>query len=689
MLFITGIAFMASTDVSATSSLSLIEDTCGEGKVYMYDACRSYASESVSGINTAQRVEYLGNYYSIDFDNDYNLGLYKNDTELITNITNIIYFIGLIEGNDGKFYVAIYDYPNGTQIYQIDLSTGNMTLKGTFPDEANIADFSKVLVDSDSNVYSVSDTYAISGTYNKVYKIDSNGVNSTITINDIKSISSIDIKIDDNDNVLLPYFEVTGASIQDAVSTVGVKKLKPTGEVVQYLEEFTVNGYTEGATLTQSAGKDFEYLSLYIAAVGPTGKIVKYTNQANPVLIDFNGYIDNNLPGSFAYIRSVLPDGSLLVAFSLGSGLENQLVRLSTEGKVKEIMNVVGYLTIPETNGHEVIVQNMYVVDSYPSSDDFTYTKITFPEKLTEEPKPTADYIYDVDDLGSIDGIIGTDADAHSDQVRICDENCNHFMVFGPYANLPEGNYEVTFRLKSENHPTTGLSQILPLGFIDVFNSEGIGTQEHQFLSAGSFGGEDFVEFTLPFTRGSEGTMEFRVYKFSGAHTFTFDEIRVNKISAEDAKNNALSVRFEAEDLPKASGIDKDVQGASKGLVRYCDENCSGYTVFGPYTSQYNTLDEVYEVIFKVKLVDEGLNMTAVYVPIGYVDVTNIGGIGTIDGKPIFTDQVNTDGFTEIRLTFDASQVTTGSLEFRFNSLSGALGFEIDYIEVNQALSIQ
>ena len=103
-------------------------------------------------------------------------------------------------------------------------------------------------------------------------------------------------------------------------------------------------------------------------------------------------------------------------------------------------------------------------------------------------------------------------------------------MVYGPYITLPEGRYEATFWLKTDN---TTIAE--PIAILDVSAVEGktMAIYAQSQISGVNFeSGEEFQSFTLPFVvdeRNRDKALEFRVY-FTGKGNLWFKEVVVKRL---------------------------------------------------------------------------------------------------------------------------------------------------------------
>ncbi len=119
--------------------------------------------------------------------------------------------------------------------------------------------------------------------------------------------------------------------------------------------------------------------------------------------------------------------------------------------------------------------------------------------------------------------------EASGDSWGGCDGHCvgaaDH-LIFGPYATMPAGNYEATWRLKTNDGDRSSL-HILQ---IDVTTEQGsIYLAEHRIDRSEFSAAEVWREFSLAFSHDGTGTLEYRV-QFIDTHRpcVSIDWIRIN-----------------------------------------------------------------------------------------------------------------------------------------------------------------
>jgi hypothetical protein len=94
---------------------------------------------------------------------------------------------------------------------------------------------------------------------------------------------------------------------------------------------------------------------------------------------------------------------------------------------------------------------------------------------------------------------------------KACDAHCeggNDHLIYGPYATMPAGNYQVTWRLKTDDADRSSLTIIQ----LDVTTHAGSNYLAQHSLNRSEFSGAGiWQDFTLGFVHDGTSTLEYRV----------------------------------------------------------------------------------------------------------------------------------------------------------------------------------
>lgn len=156
-------------------------------------------------------------------------------------------------------------------------------------------------------------------------------------------------------------------------------------------------------------------------------------------------------------------------------------------------------------------------------------------------------------------------------------KNKSHYLSYGPYEELPAGEYQVYFRMRT-NMPGSDKE----IARIDVAGFTGHERQEvlvSRVLRGGDFRGDGYQDFSLTFSLQETKKLEFRTW-FSGN-----GELRLEKVVLTCPGTGIIDSHYEAEDLLADTGFLVQDEHASGGVVVFADagHDKSGRMMYGPY----------------------------------------------------------------------------------------------------------
>ncbi|MBU0647958.1 lamin tail domain-containing protein [Patescibacteria group bacterium] len=272
--------------------------------------------------------------------------------------------------------------------------------------------------------------------------------------------------------------------------------------------------------------------------------------------------------------------------------------------------------------------------------------------------------VYEAEDMRHNTGSVVVDANASNGQAWLATtaDSVTH-MLFGPYEDLAQGNWEVNFVAKVSDNVV--VDNVL---MVDIYNSAGMDEYKNKILNGTDFAGSDTYQTNkLTFTRNDAGVMEYRAY-YAGNADMTIDNIIVVKKD---------KIRYEAEDLYGATGNIGDDSLASGGKDRIATVGVDGadWMMFGPYT-----LDQTagnYRATFRLKASDNTSSDA-----VALINVYNSGGSGAEEGLTIWgTDFTAVDEWQEFGVDF--TRVEEGEMEYRvyFYDVSD---ISVDWVEIEK-----
>jgi|GEM_PF-2508817 len=276
---------------------------------------------------------------------------------------------------------------------------------------------------------------------------------------------------------------------------------------------------------------------------------------------------------------------------------------------------------------------------------------------------------------------IGRDISDPEDSTGVSRVGLRHlvggFLTYGPYVELPAGEYRALFRLKGKD-----LQPGDPIAILEIVADQG-----RQLLAREKLFGEDFTglgsfqEFEVSFILDRSDKVEFRTY-FYGQHGELFvDSITV--LPKEDPLKEGRGIEkitFQSEDLPHNIGQNMPDPEDSTGVSRVgLGRSVRGFLTYGPYI-ELPAGD--YQASFRLKGKDFQPGN-----PIAALEVVANKGRQLLARRELFTEAFTQLGsFQEFRLPFALDK--TSKVEFRtyFHGRPGDLF--MDNITVEQNLLI-
>lgn len=293
----------------------------------------------------------------------------------------------------------------------------------------------------------------------------------------------------------------------------------------------------------------------------------------------------------------------------------------------------------------ELYIDSITVV---PSTDDMEY-------HLSSQYNQVGSWVYD----GS--------SDEHQAFMATDGSTVAGYLAYGPWMNdMLNGNYyNASFELKVSDNGSNE-----EVGFIDIYDASADKLLGKQIIRGTDFSAANTWEtFSLNFQAPAAGNkLEFRTYYSANGEDLYSGKITIAEGTAP------TSWVYQAEDARHQSNTGSVVTDGST-VAYYSDpsSNDSGYSVYGPYTTEQPAGD--YRVDFYLKVDDNSSSSN-----VARIDAYNSGGSGTYAFDLIAgTDFTNTTDYQVFSVNF--TRVNEGTMEYRvlFNDVAG---ISIDRIEV-------
>jgi hypothetical protein len=263
---------------------------------------------------------------------------------------------------------------------------------------------------------------------------------------------------------------------------------------------------------------------------------------------------------------------------------------------------------------------------------------------------------YESEDLSSAVGSVAADTDASNELARQALPTDIGYLQYGPHTiEQASGNsYKAVFRLSTTNNSSNA-----PVARIEAYNFNGNGKWRYRIIKANDFARTyNYEDFSIDFTRTTQGSMEYRVYVYGNSigATINSDNVQVYK------KNDSEWV-YESEDGYSNIGrvILDSTASNSKAREATFSTDRSGYVVYGPYSDD-QPAGNVYTATFRLKSRSNNRNDDVARIevynpsdPSSYV-AKNIKGI----------DFSSTNIWQDFSINFARQQ--GGTLEFRVYS---------------------
>ncbi len=273
--------------------------------------------------------------------------------------------------------------------------------------------------------------------------------------------------------------------------------------------------------------------------------------------------------------------------------------------------------------------------------------------------------IYEAEDLAHNLGIEVDDTSSSGGKWWQTEENnFNNHLIFGPYNDLPIGNYRIKYIIKTDDNSID--NKILTL---DINTLNAVEETKIKEIKGSDFKNiNKYQAFNIWITRNQEtGKMEYRAF-YHGGSQIVIDNIIIipeNKI------------RYEAEDLLTTNSqivIDEEASGSKIRQILVGD-NDQGWSQFGPYTTEQKPGN--YRATFRLRTKNNSSTE-----PITKIDVFNANGFGEEAGREILGIDF-TGNNTWQEFSTDFTRTDEGTMEYRIYFYDLA-DIDIDWVDIEK-----